>query len=213
MPDETTITRHLKITFNESISMSDSFSIDQASIFSDSITAADTIQSALTSINSESMSLTDSYSSTMGIYKTLTDSMTMTDDYNAIIHRDTSDMVTDFASILEDIPSEDVTLRQTTLTADSLGNTSGATKNDVSIDGYFTSTSLKDRRLVAPGISITGLLTGYFEPSYTVSGTDYSVAEGDQIIRDSVTWRVIKLEKVYRAGSQDIYVKAIMRRE
>ena len=202
------------MTLTDTLKVSDSFSKQVAfdRSFSDTLQLSDSIAKDIDRSFSDGLKLSDSI--IRGRVLEFSETIQLSDDLNKLkLSYATDSIPSDFENVLSDIPAEDVTLRMETMTPDSLGNITNVSRTDVSIDGYFTSTSLKDRRIHAIGIPISGLLTGYFKPKYTVSGTDYEVDIGDQIIKDSVTWRVIAIEKIYRIAGEEAYRKAIMRRE
>ena len=163
----------------------------------------------------ETINATDTLTSKWDMERAFTETINTLDDIFTIKYDQTKIdiFVTDFTNVLDDIPDEDVTLRKATYTTDSLGNPVTVTDTDVTINGRFWSTSLKERKLIEGGLSVVGFLTGYFEPSYTVSTVDYSVEEGDAIIKDSILYRVVTIEKIHQMETTEIFVKAILRRE
>ena len=104
-------------------------------------------------------------------------------------------------------------VRQNTITTDSLGNVKAIVDTDVTINARFWTTTLKERNLLGGGVSVTGFLTGYFEPTYTIASVDYTVTQGDRIIKNSITYRVVKIVKIHQMGQTEIFIKAILQRE
>lgn len=124
-----------------------------------------------------------------------------------------TDMEADFITCLDDMLVERASLRRTTTTQDSMGNVATAQSTDVVIFCSIQPMTEKDRKHLPPGIMKEGTMKGYFKSSYSQFGTDYTVTEGDEIVRNSVTYRVIKIIGNYELQSNVVYIKAILKGE
>ena len=124
-----------------------------------------------------------------------------------------TDMEADFKTVLDDMLVEKADLVKITNTEDSLGNVATSQRTEVTIFCSIQGMTEKDRKHLPPGIMKEGTMKGYFKSSYTQFGTDYTVTEGDQVIRDGVTYRVIKIIGEYELQSNVVYIKAILKGE
>jgi hypothetical protein len=189
MPSVIPVSHNYKLNLSDTINISDSVKKDNQRALSDTI------------------NITDAISKSQG--RTFIDTLELFDAFHSQKMKSAATLVTDFSEALDDISPSEVTLRKEEVNTDSLGNVSQITKTDITLTGYFVSTSYADKILYAQGESLAGMMTGYFEPSYTVSEVNYAVEEGDLIIRNSISWRVIAIEKIYRAGNEEIYLKEV----
>ena len=124
-----------------------------------------------------------------------------------------TDMEADFKAVLNDLLVEKADLRRITTTQDSLGNVATAQVTEVTIFCSLQGLTEKDRRHLPPGLMKEGNMKGYFKPEYTQFGTDYTIKEGDEVIRSGTTYRVIKIIGQYKPQGNVVYIKAILKGE
>jgi hypothetical protein len=162
---------------------------------------------------SDTISLTDDPD--ISLWFSLSESISIDDDVFSIYYKPTlgTVMAGDFSDSLADTIDEDVTLRQVVNTQDSSGNTTLVTETDIAITGKFTDITFSDFEQLGIGENAFGYIKGYFKPSYTVSGTDYSVAVGDEIVRNSIVYRVVTILGTFELADTEIFVKTLLRRE
>lgn len=123
------------------------------------------------------------------------------------------DMAADFIEDLEEVLSESASLIRYTSTTDSAGIEDDTATTTIPINCRIMPLSDKNRLLADIGQVTGGDSIGYFEPVYTYSSVDYTVAEGDIIKKSSTeVYRIQKILHVQHAGSTPIYLKALLKR-
>jgi len=199
--------------YTDNLTILDSIGKGMGRDLTDNLTVADSIAKKPVKGLTDTTNISDSLSRQLALSRILTDTLYVNDDifpqkYSFAI----GDIQTDFASVLADIMTEDVTLRQVAVTTDSLGNPATATDTDVTIDcgiKYLTET---DRQILGVGTLTKGELVGYFKENYTVSSVVYTVTVGDIIIRNDIYYRITKIFSRFKLGETVIYMKALLER-
>ena len=206
--------RGITRTHTDTVGVTDSIVRDFEMSFVDNMTAADSFKRMVGKTFTDTFSVLDTYvRGNLDFKLTYTDNIILQDDifpqkYSFAI----GDIQTDFASVLADVMTEDVTLRQVAVTTDSLGNPATASNTDVTIDcgiKYLTET---DRLIIGVGEATRGELVGYFKENYTVSSVTYTVAVGDIIIRNDIYYRITKIFSSFKLGETVIYIQALLER-
>jgi hypothetical protein len=74
--------------------------------------------------------------------------------------------------------------------------------------------SEKERNILSLGKITTGVLTGYFLPSYTFRGIVYEVEENDLIFdgKNNIEYRVLKIYQREHLNNEVVYIKALLQR-
>jgi len=103
---------------------------------------------------------------------------------------------------LRRILSQSLTLQKPTETVtDSVMGTVTKTWTDYSIDGAVYPHTFDETMWARDGGFRKSDARGYFFPSYTISGNTVEVEEGDRIVKDSITYSVLRFYKHSEFGA------------
>lgn len=112
----------------------------------------------------------------------------------------------DLATILDEVGTTYTVTRQTT-TEDTMGNVLTVSNTTFSALAYLEHVNLKDRKLESQGVSVSGVIKGFFKNVY---GSDL-IKEGDLVTNeDSQQFRVTKILGERHFSNEEIVRVALL---